>query len=465
MTTRCVVDNVQPVENKSGQRAGAEPSRCAEHPSGPEENRRFGSPRFHAPRFHAPRFNGVRPWALGVALLGTGVGFASAGLGASAEPTPRAAKPARVGRTFPGLDLAARRVDDGVTLADLNDGSVAVLSLDAGLERHVASFFERYRVPQGRLVALAPTTGRLLAYVAYDDPETALGAPTSDPRLDPVAPAASLFKIVTAAALLEAGVEPEAPVCYHGGARRLRDHHLRDDPQRDRRCANLDEAMGGSINPVFAKLASRHLEARNLERMASAFGFGHALPFDLPTRVSPVDVPLSRLEFARAAAGFWHVHVSPLHAALMAATLANRGRMPRPTVVDMVLDAEGRRVYRAEPAVARTVLGEDIAARVGEMMRNTVTRGTGRRAFYDRRGRPFLRSLSVAGKTGTLTDTQPYRCYSWFIGFAPVEAPKIALAALVVNGPRWRVKGAHAARHALHYWLLRRRRAALRRQR
>src|SRR5690606_8430389 len=101
----------------------------------------------------------------------------------------------------------------------------------------------------------------------------------------------------------------------------------------------------------FAKLAVRHLDAPTLERYASAFGFGHALPFDVPTRVSSSEVPGERLELARTAAGLWHMHMSPLHGALIAATIANQGRMPRPTLVDRVLDARGHVAYRARPEV------------------------------------------------------------------------------------------------------------------
>src|SRR5690606_23459717 len=121
--------------------------------------------------------------------------------------------------------------------------------------------------------------------------------------LDPSPPTASVFKIVTGSALFEAGVDPRAPVCYHGGSSRLLAHTLDDDAARDRRCASLAEAMGGSINSVFGKLADRHLDGPTLERFGHAFGFGQTLPFDVPTRVSPIEVPTDRLELARTAAG------------------------------------------------------------------------------------------------------------------------------------------------------------------
>lgn len=341
-------------------------------------------------------------------------------------------------------------MEDGVAVADLSDGSTALLSIHPGLQAHVADLYGRYEVPFGAFVALDPRTGRVLAYVSHSSADPEAG----DQVLDPGPPAASIFKIVTGAALFEAGVDPSAPVCFHGGANRIVEANLADDPARDRECASLTQAMGGSINSVFAKLAVRHLEPQVLERYASSFGFGHALAFDVPTRASPSEVPEERLEFARTAAGFWHMHMSPLHGALIAAAVANDGRMMRPTLVDRVLDPAGHLSPAESPELLREVVPAATARAVNAMMVATVTEGTGRRSFFDERGNPFLPDVTVAGKTGSLTGAEPYRAYSWFVGFAPAEAPTIALAALVVNEPRWRIKAAFVAREALRYWLL-----------
>ncbi|HJK96053.1 MAG TPA: penicillin-binding transpeptidase domain-containing protein, partial [Polyangiaceae bacterium LLY-WYZ-14_1] len=225
----------------------------------------------------------------------------------------------------------------------------------------------------------------------------------------------------------------------------------------DRECPTLAEAMGGSVNVVFAKLADRHLDHATLARYAEAFGFGHALPFDAPTRASPISLPdkeASRLEFARTAAGFWHVHLSPFHAALVAATLANDGRMPRARMVDRVLDGDGDVLYEPSPEVFRAVVPRRTAQLVGRMMEQTCRPGgTADRAFFDRQGRPFLPGIRVAGKTGSLSTDRPYRGYSWWVGFAPADDPQLAVAALVVNRPRWRIKASYLAREALRVGL------------
>jgi cell division protein FtsI/penicillin-binding protein 2 len=405
----------------------------------------------------------------GLSLLGPHLGAAdapatdapagSAAGAASGERARPAARASRAGsgergrrthRALAQLDLGQRRLEDDTYVVDVPGGDTAVLTVDAGLQQHLEAYFARYQVPEAGLVALDPTTGRVLAYVNHRGRDTA----AADMARDASAPAASVFKIITGAALLEAGVRPTAEVCYHGGESRLVASLLEPNPALDRTCATLADAMGGSLNAVFARLADQNLDAATLERYAQAFAFGQALPFDLPTTPSGIEVPTERLEFARTSAGFWHSHLSPLHGALIAATVANRGTMPRAGIVDHILDGEGHVAHRFEPAPYREVIGADTAAALNRMMRLTVTRGTSRRSFHDDRGRPFLPGIAVAGKTGTLSSERPYRGYTWWVGFAPADRPTIALATLVVNTPEWRIKASHAAVEALRYWLV-----------
>lgn len=371
---------------------------------------------------------------------------------AEARPAPR--RP----RSLRSFDPLRHHVVDGSVVSDLEDGSTAILSLDPALQGAMTALFERYEVPNGALVAMEPSTGRVLAYVSHSEDEGA-----GDLARAASAPAASVFKLVTGAALLDAGVGPQTRVCYHGGGSRLMTEQLIDDARRDTACATLTEAMGGSINAVFAKLADRHLEPAMLSRYASAFGFGESLPFDAPTAPSAIDVPTDdRLEFARTSAGFWHSRLSPLHGAVIAATIANDGRMPRASMIDEVIDADGHVVYTHRPAVHREVIGRLTARALGRMMRRTVSHGTARRTFHDERGNPFLPGIEVAGKTGTLSEERPFRGYTWWVGFAPADDPQIAVAALLINRPEWRIKASYVAREALREWLVVRPREAAR---
>ena len=246
---------------------------------------------------------------------------------------------------------------------------------------------------------------------------------------------------------------PETSTCYHGGASGLTMAELVDNPKLDTACLSFSQALGWSVNAVFGKLALKRLDPKTLGRYAGAFGFGEALPFDLPTQPSAIDIPSSQVEFARTAAGFWHMRLSPLHAAMMAATIANQGKMMRPLLVDRVLDQKGKVVLKSEPVLHRSVLERRTAEQIARMMRMTVTTGTAKKFFFDEHGAPFLPGVEVAAKTGTLSKERPYRGYTWWIGFAPASAPKIAVAALVVNSPKWRIKAGYVGREALRHYL------------
>lgn len=359
---------------------------------------------------------------------------------------PSLARVSRRAKSDPlkGLDPRKHALEGDALVSNLGGGRKAQLTLNPKLQAHIESVLARYEVPYGALVALDPHTGRVLAYVSHSSESKSAG----DLCRDASPPAASVFKVVTAAALIDAGVDPEERVCYRGGSSRIVMSHL-DEEVQSGSCATLPEALGSSINAVFAKLADRHLDRKTLHRYAEAFGFGHSLPFDVPTDASREDVPTNRLERARTAAGFWHMHLSPLHGALLAATIANDGVMPRAAIVESVEDASGRSLYRHEASMFREVIPRYTARRVASMMERTVSHGTARRAFRDPAGRPFLPGIRVAGKTGSLSSERPYRAYSWWVGHAPADKPTIALAALVINGPKWRIKASYLAKEGL----------------
>jgi peptidoglycan glycosyltransferase len=110
-----------------------------------------------------------------------------------------------------------------------------------------------------------------------------------------------------------------------------------------------------------------------------------------------------------------------------------------------VIDGEGRTLHEAGTAFVGRVASADTAAALLEAMSVTVESGTARKAFRDGAGRPLLPGIRVAGKTGTLNGRDPFRAYSWFVGVAPVERPEVAIAVLIVNEPKWRIKSAPAA--------------------
>ena len=344
-----------------------------------------------------------------------------------------------------GIELDKLAVHDDGATAPGAMGRVAHLTLDPALQRSALHTLEKFAFPEAAVVVTDTATGRVLVWANHVQK-----GPHRDLCAEANAPAASIFKLVTAAALVEnAGLTPEDRQCYSGGESKLTALDLVDDQRRDRWCATLSEAMGRSINAVFARLALRKLNPPDLLAMASAFGFGETVPFDVPVAVSTVKIPEDRLGFARTAAGFWNTTLSPLEAAAMASTVANRGEMLRPYLVESVADASGTIYQATKRQVLRRPVRPETAAAITTMMESTVAGGTSYKAFHDGEGRPFLPNIVVAGKTGTLTRAETDQFYTWFVGFAPSRAPEVAIAVLVVNTPTWRAKANVVAREVL----------------
>jgi cell division protein FtsI/penicillin-binding protein 2 len=347
---------------------------------------------------------------------------------------------------FSGLDLGHIALDDAEATAALAGGRTARLTIDPGLQRAAASVLDRHRLAEAAIVAMDPATGEILAWASH--------APDGrDLCRDASAPAASVFKIVTGAALVEdAKIEPSTRECWAGGGeQRLVSSDLVQDPARDRYCVTLAGAMGHSTNAVFARLALRNLGRAQLEGRARAFGFGEAIPFDVDVPKSELAISEDPLIFARASAGFVGTTLSPLHAAWISAIVARGGEAVRPFVVREVRDAQGHALYDAPPPkVLRRVVAPDTAISLAQMMERTVTEGTAFRAFHDGAHRSFLHGISVAGKTGTLADASGKRLYTWFTAFAPSRPHpgerQIALGVLVVDPPKWKVKANVVAR-------------------
>jgi cell division protein FtsI/penicillin-binding protein 2 len=132
----------------------------------------------------------------------------------------------------------------------------------------------------------------------------------------------------------------------------------------------------------------------------------------------------------------------------MAASLAT-GESVEPWWVDRVLDGRGEELLLPRRPANRRILTPVLAEELRGMLVRTTTRGTARSAFRDRRGRPKLGSIHVAGKTGNLSGRDPKGRYEWFIGVAPADDPSVAVAVLQVHGDLWWAKSSQIAADVL----------------
>lgn len=348
-----------------------------------------------------------------------------------------------------GVDLT--RIDDrgDVALAPAFGTRKAELTLNPKYQRAALGFLREGHVPEGAIVMTDIKTGRVLVWASY-----VMDGSMHDVASEATAPSASVFKVVTGSALLEAGLPATYKQCYSGGEHNIKASDLVENKKRDKWCATMGQAMGRSINSVFARLASKNLTRDKLLGMANRLGWGQDLPFDVKVAQSSISLPDDDVGFARTAAGFWNTTLSPFQGANLATTIANGGEMIRLSLVASVKDEAGE-IYRGPTArqVVRRALEPAIATQVTSMMEQTVDNGTSYKSFHDRNGKSYLPDIRIAGKTGTLTKPVadgPF--YTWWVGFAPSNKPEVALSILVANRGKWRVKATNVASDMLRVY-------------
>jgi penicillin-binding protein A len=404
------------------------------------------------------------PWVLCLGLIGAAVPLAAVGrrtgygahgslLAASVNPATAGdrhgqhvpGEPPSIASPVQGFNPSSARLGaDGRYSVVLPDGRRAQLTLEPAWQRATMNLLARHALPQASVVVLDTQTSRVLVWASL-----AAGAAGRDLARVAEAPAASVFKIVTASALLAHGFAPETTTCFSGGFHRLLPRDLIADPQRDRECVTIHDAFARSINTVFARRAIEMLRPDTEAEAARNWGFGEAVPFDATVAASTFTIPEDSLGFARTAAGFWNSTLSPLHGALLAEGIARNGEIGRPWIIDTIHGTRNEVVARGASQVWRRAVSPETAAVLQRAMLRTVTDGTGHHGFHDPANRLYLDGITVGGKTGTLTQDSPYMAYTWFVGNAEGEGRRLSFAVMVGNGPVWRIKAASVARQVL----------------
>ena len=310
--------------------------------------------------------------------------------------------------------------------------------------------FEALGRNRGAVVALDPRSGAVLALVSKPsfDPEALTtdnaaeyrqillndeSRPLIDRSTEELFPPGSTFKTVVTATAIDTGFgEPSTafddPVELALPGSTATISNFDDRPCNDGSTATLLQAFVRSCNTIYADLAMQ-LGATEIGITAEALGFNQPLDFawTVPEAVWPTeDLIEDPAALAQSGIGERNVRATPLHMGLVAATIANGGVTPGPYIVQRVFNADGQTVEEATPSELGRAMAPETASLLAQMMERVVTEGTGRRAAV-----PEIR---VAGKTGTAEGPRGFP-HSWFIGFAPVDAPTIAVAVLVEGSP------------------------------
>ncbi|MDD4238914.1 MAG: penicillin-binding transpeptidase domain-containing protein [Desulfotomaculaceae bacterium] len=311
-------------------------------------------------------------------------------------------------------------------------GGDVTLTLDSALQRLAMDMLGGRR---GAVVLLDPRTGavRVMASSPSYDPNRLediwpqLLQDTQKPLINRATqgayPPGSTFKIVTAAAAL--ATDPslaqknfECPGYLVVDGYKLNDTAVHGE-------VDLTRAMAVSCNTTFAQLGVT-AGADGFQRTVKAFGLLQEPPVGIPARAGTMAAAGSLIptELASSAIGQGKILVSPLQMALSAAAIANKGIIMQPYLVDTVKDSLGTTV---ESQVARTWLTAttpEIALKIKEGMVSAVKNGTAQAAAVS--------GMQVAGKTGSAQNPQG-QSHAWFIGFAPSDQPRLAVAVILEN--------------------------------
>ena len=316
-------------------------------------------------------------------------------------------------------------------------------TLDEDLQREADRLLKSYKPDYGAIFMIDASTGEVLAMSSFqrDNPQAA------NLNLQATFPAASVFKVVTATAAVDkAGVTPEHKIRYNGGAYTLyKKNVLSDKVTRWTNVITLKDAFARSINTAFGRLSLENLHPEDLNEYANRFMFNQEIPADFPVEMGVAYIPPGKgYELAEVASGYNKTNrMSPVQGAMIAASVANDGQVVIPYLVSSAQDEKGEKLYEGSSLTNGHIMSKESAAKVRELMEQTVVAGTSRRSFRPIMKDRKFREIEMGGKTGHLTGDNPRGRVDWFVGYALDQERKIAVAAITVNKKFWTVKSAH----------------------
>ncbi len=327
-------------------------------------------------------------------------------------------------------------------------GDKVITSLDPSAQRVAQQALGEHH---GAVVALDPRTGAVKVMVSNPSYEpnalrfpgglahvarSSTGALVNRAAQDGYAPG-STFKVVTATAAIDSGrYTPESTVSGRDGVL-ISGLPLSNDDHENFGQITLTEALVHSVNTVYAQVAVS-LGKRVLGTYMRRFGFNREPQLDYPaTEMSasgeyshgrPIPPTSPQVDVGRMGIGQDKLEVTALQMAQVASAVADGGRLMVPHLTSRIVDPEGRTVQTIGPRLQSVVMKRSTASSVAGMMQKVVEEGTGTPAQ--------IPGVAVAGKTGT-AETQIGNAINnvWFIAFAPVSAPRVAVAVTLQGVP------------------------------
>ncbi|MGI6424751.1 MAG: peptidoglycan D,D-transpeptidase FtsI family protein [Tepidanaerobacteraceae bacterium] len=314
-------------------------------------------------------------------------------------------------------------------------GSDLYLTIDLELQQTAYDMFYNRK---GALVALDPKTGQILVMVSSPgfNPSTikedweALSKDEDKPLINRATqglyPPGSSFKVITLAAALENNPEIENQSYYTPGYIKVNGSIIRDSEHLWPGEYDLSTAFRYSSNTVFIQIGQQ-VEREKMISIVEAFGFNTNIRTDIPVAESTFprsSITVSNVEMAESFIGQGKILSTPLQMAKATAIIANKGKDIKPYIIQKIVSPVGNTIDMKPSVTMTQVVNQQVAEKVKDLMVDVVRNGTGTKAF--------INNIEVAGKTGSAENPHGI-AHAWFVGFAPAEDPKIAVAVVVEN--------------------------------
>jgi cell division protein FtsI/penicillin-binding protein 2 len=323
------------------------------------------------------------------------------------------------------------------------------------LEDYVKKQLSLYRPDYTSVVVIDNENGHILAAVDFARKSNIFGRDLSFTNSHP---AASIFKVITAADLLEnTHIKTDTEFSFTGRSTTLYRHQLKDPGGRHRwiRTLDLEKAFATSNNVIFGRTAIENLTPAGLKKMAEKFGFNKRLVEGINLTPSVFSMASDQYNLAELSSGLNDkTLMSPVHGAVIGSVIANGGVLRYPIVISSLESISDKKVIYPPLKSDEVVLTPRTSEDLRNLFMATVTQGTARASF--RRSKYLLDKLEIGGKTGSLTGGEPFGKRDWFVSYAKSLEDKndkgISICVMIVNQKKWYVKSSLIAKNIMEYY-------------
>ncbi len=313
-------------------------------------------------------------------------------------------------------------------------GNSVVVTVDMDIQTTAGNLLGNAK---GAIVVMEPSTGRVLALQAYPDfdPNTVAAnwetlkedekSPLVNRATQGLYPPGSTFKLISALAVMENAPNWQTRTYECTGEAEFENKVIHCYNNKAHGTVDLKQALTVSCNCYFAQTATE-LGAAKLKQIMERAGMEMPAGFDLAYSRNKIGLEAgsTESELVETAIGQGKTAVTPLYMAMLASAIANEGIMMEPYIVDHIQYSSGEAGKQTVPKKLTEIRTAEEAAVLRDMMVSVVENGTGSAAG--------VKGVTVAGKTGT-AENATGKDHSWFVGFAPAEDPKIAVAVVIEN--------------------------------